>query len=162
MRILLAGAGGQLGRALLGARLRHEILGLDHGRLDITDLVAVREAVEAGAPDLVLNAAACNAVDRAETEREAAYRANALGPRNLALVTAERGIPILHVSTDYVFDGSQRHPYHEYHPPNPLSVYAASKLAGERAVRGDEPAPLHRAHGLALPQRREQLSADDP
>jgi len=139
VRILLAGAGGQLGRALLAARLPHEILALDHGRLDIADLAAVREAVEAGTPDLLLNAAAYNAVDRAEIEREAAYRANALGPRNLALAAAERGIPILHVSTDYVFDGSQRHPYHEYDAPRPLSVYAASKLAGERAVRETNP-----------------------
>jgi dTDP-4-dehydrorhamnose reductase len=139
MRILVVGAGGQLGRALAGARLPHEILALDRGRLEITDLAAVRQAVAAGAPDVVVNAAAYNAVDRAETERDDAYRANALGPRNLALATAEYGVPILHVSTDYVFDGGQRHPYHEYDVPRPLSVYAASKLAGERAVRETNP-----------------------
>ena len=139
MRILLTGAGGQLGRALAGAPLPHEILGLDRGRLEIGNLAAVRAAVAASAPDILVNAAAYNAVDRAETERDDAYRANALGPRNLALVTAEHGIPILHVSTDYVFDGSQRHPYHEYDAPSPLSIYAASKLAGERAVRETNP-----------------------
>ena len=139
MRILLTGAGGQLGRALAGARLPHEILGLDRSRLEIGNLAAVRAAVAASAPDILVNAAAYNAVDRAETERDEAYRANALGPRNLALATAEHGIPILHVSTDYVFDGSQRHPYHEYDAPGPLSIYAASKLAGERAVRETNP-----------------------
>ncbi len=135
MRILLTGAGGQLGRALVPALAEHEVTALDRARLDITDLAAVREAVRAHRPELVLNAAAWNAVDRAETEPEAAFRGNALGPRKLALASAESGAAILHVSTDYVFDGEAGRPYHELDRPHPLSVYGESKLAGEEAVR---------------------------
>ena len=86
-------------------------------------------------PDLVINAAAFNDVDGAESRRNEAYAVNACGPRNLAFETAELGIPIVHVSTDYVFDGRLKRPYHEQDETNPLSLYAASKLAGERAVR---------------------------
>lgn len=135
MRILLAGAAGQLGQALGPALAAHEVVACDHGRLDIADLGAVRRAVEAARPDLVLNAAAFTEVDRAESEPEPAYCGNALGPRNLALASAERGVPVVHVSTDYVFDGLATRPYHEYDRPNPLSIYGASKLAGEVAVQ---------------------------
>ena len=139
MRILLAGAGGQLGRALdreLGA---HTVVALTRAQLDITDATAVREAVAAHRPDLVLNAAAYNAVDRAETDREAAFRVNALGPRFLAEAAARAGADVLHVSTDYVFDGEKGGPYDELDEPHPLSVYGESKLAGERAVREANP-----------------------
>lgn len=135
MRILLTGARGQLGHAIQASVSRHEIIACNRQQLDITQLDAVREAVATQTPDLVLNAAAYNAVDQAEQESEAAYRANALGPRNLALVTAARGIPLLHLSTNYVFDGRSRRPYHEFDVPNPQSVYGQSKLAGEEAVR---------------------------
>ena len=135
MKILLAGAGGQLGRALVPALARHEVTALTHGQLDITDASAVREAVATHRPELVLNAAAWNAVDRAESEPEAAFRGNALGPRKLALASAEVGAAILQLSTDYVFDGEAGRPYHELDRPHPLSVYGESKLAGEEAVR---------------------------
>ena len=135
MRILLTGARGQLGHAIQASGSSHEIIACDRQQLDITQLEAVREAVATHTPDLVLNAAAYNAVDQAEQESEVAYRANALGPRNLALVTAARGIPLLHISTNYVFDGRSRRPYHEFDVPNPQSVYGRSKLAGEEAVR---------------------------
>jgi dTDP-4-dehydrorhamnose reductase len=84
---------------------------------------------------VVINAAAYNNVDGAESDPLAAYRANALGPRNIAIATAAAGIPLLHVSSDYVFDGTSARPYHEFDHPQPVSVYAASKLAGEDAVR---------------------------
>jgi dTDP-4-dehydrorhamnose reductase len=139
MRILVTGAGGQLGRALPAALGGHEVVGLDRARLDVTRLEDVRLALAAHGPDLVINAAAYNEVDRAEADPEAAFRGNALGPRNLALSTAERGAALLHVSSDYVFDGQRLSPYHEFVAPAPLSVYGRSKLAGEEAVRALNP-----------------------
>jgi len=135
LRILLAGAAGQLGRVLATALRGHAVAAFGRRGLDVTDLAAVHTLVKSHRPDLVLNATAYNDVDGAETDAEAAYRGNALGPRNLALAAAESGAAILHVSTDYVFDGEAGRPYHEYDRPAPLSVYGASKLAGEEAVR---------------------------
>lgn len=135
MRILLTGAKGQLGQALQVTLAEHALVALDHQQLDISQLRAVREAVQIHDPDLVLNAAAFNGVDAAESDPNTAYRGNALGPRNLALVTTARRIPLLHVSTDYVFAGTGQRPYHEFDTPHPRTVYGASKLAGEEAVR---------------------------
>lgn len=135
MKILLTGAGGQLGQALQEALADRDLVALDHHHLDITSLEAVRHTVGGHHPDIVVNAAAFNNVDGAESEPDAAYRGNALGPRNLAVVTAARGLPLLHVSTDYVFAGTRTRPYHEFDRPHPRSVYGASKLAGEDAVR---------------------------
>jgi dTDP-4-dehydrorhamnose reductase len=135
VKVLVTGAGGQLGGLLPGALAGHEVVALGHGQLDIADLSQTRLAVQAHRPHAVVNAAAYNRVDDAESCREDAYRGNALGPRNLALATAEAGIALVHVSSDYVFDGAQTRPYHEYDRPAPLSVYGASKLAGEQAVR---------------------------
>ncbi len=97
MRILLTGAGGQLGRALPPVLARHELLALDRRALDITRLDAVRQAVHGLRPELLLNAAAYNLVDQAESDPQAAYRGNALGPRNLALAAAEIGVADRHV-----------------------------------------------------------------
>ena len=135
MRILLTGAAGQLGRQIQAESRGHAIAALTRKDLDIANLDAVREAVRAHQPDLVLNAAAFNDVDRAESDPDAASLANSVGPRNLALAAAEAGAAILQVSTDYVFDGKKSTPYHEYDAPAPLSNYARSKLAGEVAVR---------------------------
>lgn len=135
MRILLTGAGGQLGRQILAQGRNHEITSLLRKDLDIARLEDVRAAVAAHKPDLVLNAAAFNDVDGAQRDPDAAFRGNALGPRNLSLAAAERGAAILHVSTDYVFDGQKDSPYHEYDEPAPLSHYGRSKLAGETVVR---------------------------
>jgi dTDP-4-dehydrorhamnose reductase len=139
MRILLTGAAGQLGRQIVLRNQKHEIVPLSHSELDITRLEDVRAGVRAHHPGLVLNAAAFNDVDRAEADRDAAFLGNALGPRNLALAAAEAGAAILHVSTDYVFDGQQSTPYHEYDRPAPLSNYGRSKLAGEVSVREMNP-----------------------
>ena len=135
MKILLTGAAGQLGRQIQARNQAHAITALTHRDLDIANLAGVREAVGAHKPDLVLNAAAFNDVDRAQADPEAAFVGNGLGPRNLALAAAETGASVLHVSTDYVFDGQQSTPYHEYDRPAPLSNYGRSKLAGEVAVR---------------------------
>lgn len=139
MKILLAGAGGQLGRCLVSACQRHDVIALGHDFLDITILSQVREAIDVHRPGLVINSSAFNDVDGAESRIGDAYAVNALGPRNLAVATAAHGIPLVHVSTDYVFDGVARRPYHEFDRTNPLSVYGASKLAGEDAIRSLNP-----------------------
>jgi len=135
VKILIAGCAGQLGRSLVAALGQHEVEAAARDRLDVVRLDNVREAITSFAPDLVINAAAYNDVDRAESNAVEAYRINAMGPRNLALVTAAAEIPLLHVSTDYVFDGAANRPYHEYDQPRPLSTYGWSKLAGEIAVK---------------------------
>ena len=139
MKILLSGASGQLGRQITAQKGNHVVAAFSHKELDITRLDEVRQAVQAHKPDLVLNAAAFNDVDRAQSDPVSAFLGNALGPRNLALAAAEAGAAILHVSTDYVFDGQQTTPYHEYDRPAPLSNYGRSKLAGEVAVREMNP-----------------------
>jgi len=134
LRILVTGASGQLGRALV--ELLGERVALAAGRetLDVTDAVAVRRVFGQARPDLVVNAAAYNDVDGAESQRELAFAVNAHGPAHLARVCEEAGVPLVHISTDYVFDGAQRRPYVEDDPPNPLGAYGASKLAGEQAA----------------------------
>lgn len=134
MKILVTGAGGQLGLSLQRELAMHEVIPLVHERLDIIDLSAVREAFAAFSPDVVINASAYNNVDGAESDADGAFRLNAVGPRNLSIAAAEKDIAIVHVSTDYVFDGTATEPYHEFDRPNPLSVYGRSKLAGEAAV----------------------------
>jgi dTDP-4-dehydrorhamnose reductase len=137
--VLLTGAGGQLGRAAVRVFTRHQLAARTHAELDVADPAAVEAALAELRPDAVLNAAAYTAVDAAEDDREAAYRVNEAGPRVLAEATARRGLPLLHVSTDYVFDGEKGAPYVESDPTHPLSVYGASKLAGEDAVRRANP-----------------------
>lgn len=134
MKILIAGSSGQLGSCLRNSLRRHELIPLNHDEFDITRLSQIHEVLAHHRPDLLINAAAFNDVDGAESRRSEAYAVNACAPRNLAFEAAELGIPIVHVSTDYVFDGKLKRPYHEHDDTNPLSLYAASKLAGERAV----------------------------
>ena len=139
MRILVTGAGGQLGRAAQDVFTRHEIVARTHAELDVRDLEAVREAIAAARPDCVLNAAGYTAVDAAEGDEEGAFAGNAVAPRHLALATAERAISLVHLSSDYVFDGRAGRPYHEFDATNPVSVYGRSKLAGECEVRTFNP-----------------------
>jgi len=113
----------------------HDLVPLTIDELDISDLGATRAAVDATKPDLVVNCAAYNFVDDAEQHPDDAYRANALGPRNLAIAVGTGGIPLVHYSTDYVFDGRAATPYVEYDATSPQGVYARSKAAGEQAVR---------------------------
>ena len=139
MRVFIAGSKGQLGHALQEILGQHEVIGYDIDKLDITQLEATRKVLEQIRPQVVINAAAYTKVDQAESEPEMAYRINALGARNLALTTASQKIPLLQVSTDYVFDGKASRPYHEFDRPHPLSVYGMSKLAGEETVRALNP-----------------------
>lgn len=137
MRILVTGAGGMLGRDMtleLAAR-RHDVVALTHGDLDIADIGAVRERVSALRPDVVVNCAAYTRVDDAERDRETAFATNALGPRNLALACRRVGAVLLHISTDYVFDGEKGEPYTIWDTPSPLNAYGASKWWGENYVR---------------------------
>jgi len=135
--ILVVGAGGQVGRALCARHRANEleIVGLKHGELDITDLTHVRETLSGRPFSAVINAAAYTAVDKAESDAERAFAINREGPRNLAIAAAERDIPLLHISTDYVFDGRREGAYRETDPVGPTGVYGESKLAGEEAVR---------------------------
>src|SRR5690606_7929294 len=103
----------------------------DSSTLDITDSKAVRACIKKRAPDTIVNCAAYNAVDLAESEWQKAYRVNGLGVRNLALAARDAGAVLIHYSTDYVFDGNTPHPYTIIDTPNPLSRYGKSKLLGE-------------------------------
>ncbi|HET6714562.1 MAG TPA: dTDP-4-dehydrorhamnose reductase [Actinomycetota bacterium] len=136
MRIVVTGAGGDLGRAVL-ARMpgHHEVFAFDRDALDVGDHDAVRQVVEPLRADAILNLAAFTRVDENETDQPRAFRDNALGPQHLALAARASGAVLLHVSTDYVFDGEKGVPYDETDEPAPLSVYGRAKLAGERFVR---------------------------
>jgi dTDP-4-dehydrorhamnose reductase len=139
MKILIAGAGGQLGRALQTGLTGHEVIALTHSQLDVTRFEDTREAVTAHRPDVVINAAAYTNVDGAESDQAGAYKLNAVAPRNLSIASYEIGAPLVHVSTDYVFDGLGDRPYHEFDRTNPLSIYGKSKLEGERTAAAHNP-----------------------
>lgn len=114
---------------------RHEVLGLVRVEADITDAERVVDAITTKSPDVVIHAAAFTAVDDCERRPEVAFRVNAEGTRNLALACRLRGLPMLYVSTDYVFDGEKAAPYEEEDAPNPINIYGRSKLQGERYVQ---------------------------
>lgn len=135
MRILLTGAGGQLAHDLKACLAGETLFALARAELDITDAAAVRAALARHRPDCLINTAAYNRVDDAEAEPAAAFAVNAAGVEHLARAAATAGAVLVHFSTDYVFDGAQRAPYVETDAPNPLSVYARSKRAGEEAVQ---------------------------
>lgn len=139
--ILVAGRAGQVARALAAAALPKgvEIVALGRPDLDLLDPASIIRAMDSLSPDVVINAAAYTAVDQAETDKAAAFALNADGAAFLAKAAAERGAPILHLSTDYVFDGSKSGPYVEADPVAPLGVYGASKLAGEQVVAACNP-----------------------
>ncbi|MDR3536666.1 MAG: dTDP-4-dehydrorhamnose reductase [Acetobacteraceae bacterium] len=131
--ILVTGGSGQLARALEEAA-PGAVRRVGRPALDFDRPETIAATVRAAAPRLVVNAAAYTAVDAAEDDADAAYRANRDGPAALARLCAEAGIPLIHVSTDYVFDGAKGAPYVETDPVSPQGVYGASKLAGEQAV----------------------------
>ena len=137
MRILLTGANGQVGWELSnrGAKRGLEILALDRSALDITDQVSVSEEVNRPGVSLVVNAAGYTAVDEAESEPDLAFAVNRDGPADLASACGKAGIPFVHISTDYVFDGQKKGVYLVTDPVSPLSVYGKSKAAGEVEVR---------------------------
>lgn len=132
MKVLVVGAGGQLGAAIVHEiRPRSVVVPVGHGELDITDEAAVGARVAAEQPDAIVNCAAYNDVDGAESHPVTALQVNALGVRALARAAARSGAALVHYSTDFVFDGTAGRPYREDDRPNPQSVYAMSKLVGE-------------------------------
>ena len=139
MRILVTGCLGQLGRALDDALAGHAVTGVDLPEVDVAEPDAVARVMADVAPELVVNAAAWTDVDGAETDEAAAERGNVTAPRVLALATAARDVPLVHVSTDYVFDGQGTRPYVETDAPAPFTAYGRTKLAGEEAVRAANP-----------------------
>ena len=141
MRILVAGKSGQVANALSRQAEAHGVTMTCLGRpdLDITDASSIGFALDAHKPEIVINAAAYTAVDKAESERDEAFAVNAKGPELLAQATAGRDIPLLHVSTDYVFPGDKTGPYVESDLTGPTGIYGQSKLAGEEAVRAHNP-----------------------
>lgn len=134
MRIVLLGADGQLGSELASELASHDLTALTQADVDITFEEQVR-SLEALRPEVVVNATGFTDVPRCETDPEAAFAVNALGARSLAALCARAGSRLLHVSTDYVFDGKKRTPYVESDLPSPLNAYGVTKLAGEHFVR---------------------------
>ncbi|WP_373085761.1 dTDP-4-dehydrorhamnose reductase [Sneathiella sp.] len=136
MKILVTGAGGQVGAALqdLGSAAGHDMIGLDRRALDISDKQAVLDALPLHNPDCVINAAAYTAVDKAEDDEEVAFAINAKGPENLAKACKKLDISFLHISTDFVFDGEKTGAYLEEDPVAPLSIYGKSKAEGEGRI----------------------------
>ncbi len=133
-RVLLLGANGQVGWELARLFAGDDLLALDRAGADLARPESLRQVVRDAKPELILNAAAYTAVDRAESEPDLADRVNHLAPGVLAEEAERLGALLVHYSTDYVFDGTKREPYVETDEPNPLNVYGATKLAGERAI----------------------------
>ncbi len=143
MRLLLTGATGQLGQALAAAAPADaHLVALDRAALDLAEGDAIARAIVDHAPTLVVNAAAYTAVDRAESEPDLAHAVNAVAPGLLAAAAARAGAAFVHVSTDFVFDGTLGRPYRPDDAANPLSVYGRTKWEGEEAVRAAHPSPL--------------------
>lgn len=137
-KIIVTGCNGQLGRAInkeLAGNPQIEFVNTDVAELDITNIDKVMELAREVKPYAIINCAAHTAVDACETDVDNAYRINAIGPRNLSIAATETGAKMIHVSTDYVFDGKSKKPYIEFDKPNPQGVYGATKLAGENMVK---------------------------
>jgi dTDP-4-dehydrorhamnose reductase len=171
MKVLVLGAGGQVGRELtrLAWPAGYTIAASDRDGVDITQPETVAAAVARERPDIVINAAAYTAVDRAESEPDAAWAGNCTGPANLGAACHAAGIPLIHLSTDYVFDGRKHGPYREDDPVAPIGVYGASKEAGDRAVRAAlvehvilRTAWVYSAHGHNFVKTMLRLGAERP
>jgi len=136
MNILITGAKGQVGTELVTEAIKrgHEVYGYGSKELDISKLEQINKAIQTIGPDVIINAAAYTAVDKAETEPDLAYAVNSQGSENLAIACKKQNIPLLHISTDYVYDGDKQTPYLESDRPNPTGVYGASKLAGDQKI----------------------------
>lgn len=172
-RILLTGAGGQLGRELRTAlSILGEVTGIARRDLDLSDTTAIQTCVRSIRPDLIVNAAAYTRVDQAEVDSKRAMAVNGVAPGTLAEEAASAGVPTVHYSTDYVFDGRSTIPYRELDAPAPQNVYGATKLTGEQAIAATgadhlilRTSWLYGAHGenfvrtiLRLAREREELA----
>lgn len=137
MKLLITGAKGQVGSELFeeATSRKHEIYAYSSNELDITDDVQVNKLLLEVMPEVIINAAAYTAVDKAEEEKELAYAVNATGTENLALFAKKHNIPLLHISTDYVFDGKKTGPYIESDATNPTGIYGTTKLDGEKLLQ---------------------------
>jgi dTDP-4-dehydrorhamnose reductase len=137
MRIAVTGSQGQVVQSLIARAkgTQAQVIALGRPLLDLADPATVLPAIEAAGADIIVSAAAYTAVDRAEEDQEAAYAVNAAGAGAVAQAASALGVPIIHLSTDYVFNGRKDAPYLESDPTDPLGVYGASKLAGENAVQ---------------------------
>jgi len=137
MKVLITGCHGQVGTELmaLAKAYEHKVIGFDHDTLDITDQQAVQSCVQTESPDVVINAAAYTAVDKAEDDKDTAMAVNATAVSYLAQTCKMLDIPLVHISTDYVFDGSKKDAYIESDIASPLNIYAKTKLEGEILVR---------------------------
>lgn len=163
MRILITGASGMLGHdiAVHAAAAGHETIAVARAELDLTDHAAVQDAIAAATPELVVNCAAWTDVDGAESWYEAALAVNGPGAGSVAAAAAAHGAWTVHISSDYVFDGTKAGPYVESDPVGPISAYGRSKLEGERAVARAAPdrhtivrtSWLFGAHGRCFPRR---------
>ena len=144
LKVLVTGAGGQVATSLVNAAnvSNIDLVALSRAILDITDSNSVMAAMRAHRPDVVVNAAAYTAVDKAESEPDAARRVNETGAANIANACRLTGVPVIHISTDYVFDGTKTSPYVEEDVAAPLNAYGCSKLAGEVAVADKCPAHI--------------------
>ncbi|WP_127754111.1 dTDP-4-dehydrorhamnose reductase [Devosia sp. 1566] len=141
MRLLVTGSKGQLVTALLerGAAAGVEIIPVGRPQLDLADPTTIAPAIAAAKPDAIISAAAYTAVDKAQSERELAFAVNAIGPGAVAGAAAQLNLPVIHISTDYVFNGAAPRPCRETDLTAPLGIYGASKLAGEHAVAAATP-----------------------
>ncbi|MDG2515865.1 dTDP-4-dehydrorhamnose reductase [Sphingobium yanoikuyae] len=136
MKIAVTGTAGQVVTSLIerGMAAGHEVIAIGRPDLDLADPASVVRALSATAPDAIVSAAAYTAVDKAESESDLAFAVNGAGPGAVAQAAKALGVPLIHISTDYVFDGTLDRPYVESDPTGPTGVYGASKLAGEQAV----------------------------
>src|SRR3989339_165624 len=135
MKIVIIGADGQLGTDLCRVISKNEQIPLTVADIDITNRRQTHEVIAKHKPDVVINTAAYHNVDKCEDEVEAAFKVNTYGVKYLAEACVQINAALVHISTDYVFDGEKKTPYVETDPPNPQSIYAISKLAGEKIVQ---------------------------
>jgi len=171
VKVLVFGGAGQVGREVSRAVWppSFELFVLDRSAADIRDAAMVSAVIARRQPDLVINLAAYTAVDRAESESDQAWAANCAGAAHIAASCGDNGTPLVHLSTDYVFDGAKGEPYNEDDRVNPLNVYGASKEAGERAVRAAAPhhiilrtAWVYGAYGANFVKTMLRLGAERP
>ena len=136
MKILITGANGLLGHELASILKDHSLILLSHSQLDISDSDSVNKAIDSSSPDIIINSAAYTQVDLCESNYDLAFASNAIGPKNLAIKSKQLGIPLIHISTDYVFEGNEKKnsPLNEDDKLGPKTVYGKTKLEGEKLV----------------------------